>query len=109
MNWQHDKRKRRQGWIASAVLALSACAAASPEQHVEVTCRDSLPSAATGPYRPPIICLAFADGSGTTGARSAAGKVPSKMKAISIDGRTYFVDAASDGPWPQRLKAQGQF
>lgn len=92
--------RSRWGIGVLAALALSACAGTQPMHSAALTCQDSLPTSETGPYRPGVVCLAYGD-SPTTGARSAAPATPS-MKAISVDGRVFFVDARRDLP-PEAL------
>lgn len=101
-----DGKRRSCGKLGSrvlslaAVLLLAACAGAQPASYAAVTCKDSLPSSETGPYRPGVVCLAYGE-SPTTGARSGAAEKP-PMKAISVDGRVFFVNAQSDMP-PEAL------
>jgi hypothetical protein len=81
----------------TAASSLTGCGStpAAPTPYAAVTCKDSLPSAETGPYRPGVVCLAYGE-SPTTGARSG-GAAPA-MKAINVDGRVFFVDARRDMP-----------
>lgn len=85
-----------------AAVALSACAGAGaqPGRYAALSCRDSLPTGETGPYRPAVVCLTYG-ASPTTGARSAAPARPA-MKAMGVDGRVFFVDARRDVP-PEAL------